>query len=332
MPKLRIVYVVSANVGSAYLSMTRISIQSLRITNSGCYIILAIDTASLNMLRISYHPLLKEVDEILEVDVDHGDNKFLSRYIKTKVASIIIGPILFIDSDTVVRGRLNIAPFADCDISAARNHSRYKYEEQLWKEDQNVSNSMGWKVPTSNYYNTGVLYFNGSEKSKKFSEMWHMLWQDGVMKTGNHADQPSFNSLVASEQFKVGIMPNVWNAQVLSRLYWHKEFFFEEHEDELEKGALIWHFLSSGNAATKVLAFDRLVEKMRSSPKVPMKDLIKLIKSEHPWNTSSFLDEWVARYASKTSRIKGPMLFWLQGRRFYALKLWMTKSLFKKFF
>lgn len=313
-------YVVSGNSNSKYSLMTRISAATLRISNPEAKIVLAIDKDSAQNLLKSQDCLLNEVDEVLEIETPSGSNGFKSRFIKTSLGFLMNTPFIFIDSDTVIRKKIDKKILGDFSIGAARNHSRDIVDEQIWIGDRDVFQQMNWQLPNEFYLNSGVIYFGGNEESKILSHFWHKYWLDSYTKTGVYRDQPALSKAIMDIKANVLLLDNSYNAQVKSRLFFSKN----NDTDNLDWDAHIWHVYADHDH-NPITQFEYVVNKVEKYGVINKSDIKKLIRFKHPWKRQTILDDFFAFKIKKLNRIKYPYLFWFEGKRIKAIK----KILFK---
>jgi hypothetical protein len=315
---MKIVYVVTGSANSHYVLMTRISIATLKISNPSLAIVLATDNETLKSIKETKNPILTEVSSIKEIQTPSGSSAFRSRFIKTRLGIEIEGSFIFVDSDTVIRKKITFDLESNNDIGLVRNHSRYILSEQLWIGDLKVIRMMGWNEPQKIYFNSGVIFYQGNSKSKKFAEKWHEAWKEGYKKTGFHVDQPSLSHIISLDEFNVQPMGNKYNSQVKSRLNFKYDSI--ESINEVEKDAVIWHYFYSDTEKYNFTEFELLVKKLSKINTFKKSQILKLLQADFPWRCSTFLDRVIAKKASKLSRIKGFYLFWLEGRKIKAIK------------
>lgn len=324
---MKIVYVVTGSGGNKYSVMTRISIATLRISNPAVEIVIATDQDSLQSMKVKEDRLLVDADHVLEIATPAGSSAFKSRFIKTRLGMEIKGLFVFLDSDTVVRKKLDFQYDADFAIAAARNHSRYKLSEQIWEGDLAVFNKMNWEVPPADYLNSGVILYSGTNESRRLSERWHSAWMKTYECTGAHQDQPSLNHLLYTEDFPFYILPNPFNAQIKSRLHFVNYQTNPEKNEKLDWDAVIWHYFMSENQKIHITAFEILVQKVFENGTLADEAIQQLIRAKHPWIRESVFDDLVAKRISTIPRLKGLTLTWLEGKRREAITAWFKKAI-----
>jgi hypothetical protein len=255
--------------------MTAISVASVKLTNPKSLVVLAVDCATANRLKVSRHVLCDLVDQWVPIDVPEGDHHWRSRFLKTCLGGVIDGPFLFLDSDTLVRQSL--APVFDvsADIGAACNNSLPQRDQQEWIGDTRTAESMGWSFSPNAYLNSGVIYFSGSPAARNFAAQWHDRWLESSRTTRNHRDQPAFNYVLATAPVRTAVLEDTFNAQIC---YAPGAVTFD---------AAVWHFyLSSENPELTV--FSDLLSHTKSTSFVNlMKRTRPVLSRRVPWTADS---------------------------------------------
>jgi hypothetical protein len=225
---LHVVYCLTSSGGDLYEAMTRLSLATVQLTNPSARVTIACDQQTHQALLASDSQLLHEANAIRGFPAPEGPPTYRNRFVKTQLGRLIDGPFLFLDSDTVVRKPLTTLLDLHCDIAAAPNHSRDTLAEQIWSEDQENLDAMGWKV-SKPYVNGGVIWFSGTAGSNLLADDWHHFWQNSFHNTGRERDQPALNYALHSGiciSFKM--LPHEFNAQYLCNI-------------RPSRGAHIWH-------------------------------------------------------------------------------------------
>lgn len=237
--KIRIVYCLTSSGNDLYEAMTLVSIFTVRHTNPSAHITIVCDHQTHTALLASDSPLLVEADQIHNAMTPEGSDGYRNRFLKTKLALLIEGPFLFLDSDTVVRKSLNRLRFLRADIAAAPNHSRDKIKEQIWDEDQAHLQKMDWQVKPP-FLNAGVIWYGGTPASLHISQTWHLHWLDSVRRTSRWRDQTAFNhTITQAKDLSIHYLGHEWNAQ-----YWANR--------STSSGARIWHtYATAGSMAER---------------------------------------------------------------------------------
>jgi glycosyltransferase involved in cell wall biosynthesis len=250
--------------------MTRIAVASLRVSNPGLHILVVCDRDSDDSMRHALDPLIGEVDEWMPVDTPSGAPVFRNRYIKTKLRTLLEGPFIFLDSDVFVRGDLSEIFTLDCDVAAARNHSRDTISEQIWDRDQATLDAMGWKVGSEIYVNGGVLFYNDTEDARRFAAEWHRRWIESSKSRDYCRDQPALNSALESCRPRFAILPDRFNAQVKAN-------------PAVAADAMIWHYYAATENSS-LHRFEELVRNTMGNGSIDIDAIREMIGWRYPWN------------------------------------------------
>ncbi len=106
MPVLHVVYCLTSSGGDLYEAMTRVPIATLRLTNPSARVTIACDQQTQKALQASGSQLFNEADAVRGFSIPDGPSSYHNRYVKTQLGRLIAGPLLFLDSDTVVHKSL----------------------------------------------------------------------------------------------------------------------------------------------------------------------------------------------------------------------------------
>src|SRR5262245_47399853 len=137
-----VVYALTSNGRDVYSLMTRVSVQSVRLTNPNTKIIVVCDSVSAENMERARDLLRSEVDDWIVCRTPVGDSAYRNRFVKTSLRNLIEGCFLFLDSDTLVRDDLSEVFSLSCDVAGCPNHSKDKFEDQIWAGDQQIFSQM----------------------------------------------------------------------------------------------------------------------------------------------------------------------------------------------
>ncbi len=271
---MKLVYILVGDSGSFYARMAVVSVLSVRSSNPTAPLMLVVDRQTEAFLKRNHKDILDIVDACLAVDVPDKGHQWQSRFLKTSLGSIIEGPFLFLDTDTLVRRSVIPLFKGSWDIAAGVNHSAATKAQQIWSGDRETIEAMSWNLGDSNYLNSGVIFYAGNSASKKFAEAWHKAWLESWGKTGNHRDQPAFNHALRHTAVCVGELPDLWNAQITS-----------SPTSAFDAG--IWHFYFSLEHSEET-AFSRLVEESKTGSLATLRrSLSPVLLKRTPWTVKS---------------------------------------------
>ena len=305
--KGKVVYAVASSGRDEYSAMARVSIATVRLSNPDLPVVVVCDSISESAMRSLSDPLLDDIDALVVCETPSGDTLFRSRFTKTKVRSLVSGPILFLDCDTVIRSGLSDI-FLDpgCDIAGSPNHSTDDFRAQiLGKAPLEIAAKMKWNFRNDVYINTGVLYFNDTPLAAQFGVNWHNKWLKGIDDVHDHRDQPAFNAQLYETDASVKILPHKYNAQV-------------KMSPSVSEEAVIWHFYASVGGK-KITAFEALVARVMGGETISKSEIESLVRRRHPWRRDSWIDEWAARIVSRKGALDAYDELWFQGNRLTSL-------------
>lgn len=194
--KFKIVYVLISKSDCYYLDQIYISLLSLRHHNPTLPVEILTDvTTQKNISKYTRNIS----DLVTDIVVAKIPEKYCdcpmrsSRYLKTSMSRYFDGPFLFIDCDTIIYGLIKESDFRfDGHIGAVPDtHCIFMdnpYRQLCIKQGE----LLAWPIEDEKYYfNTGVIFADGSPFSSAFFDRWHEIWKEGV-KQNVKMDQPSF--------------------------------------------------------------------------------------------------------------------------------------------
>ncbi|WP_339698748.1 putative nucleotide-diphospho-sugar transferase [Algoriphagus aquimarinus] len=306
--------------------MNRLSIASVRASNSGAKITLITDHLSFSILDKSLELLLNEVDEVMVQHTPDGTYAFRSRYLKTSLGTFIDGPFIFLDSDTFVRKNLDSVFDNEFDIAGCKNLNRDNVEDQINVRDLTILKGIGCDLSDRDYINSGVLFFAGTEKSKQFSEVWHQEWLKSYSISNEVFDQPALYSAISKFEINFKILADDFNSQVKTRFWFETFDFNSKGYSKLEWDSTIWHFYASIDEREITTEFEIEVNKLLVNKSLDQINIQRILKRNHPWRSSNFLDELVVDRVLKSSKINGILKLWISGNRMGAMKGWLLSK------
>lgn len=311
------VYVLTSNGRDLYSAMTQVSAVSFALTNKGRILILACDRCTYRTLTREGDPLLGLFHDVVVEDVTGDDAVFRNRWVKTKLRNLIDGPFLYLDSDTLVRGPLELSLSDHTDFAAAPNHSVAARDQQIWSEDAAFLEKQGWKTRPDVYVNGGVLFFNESEGAYKLSECWHKLWLEAGGRTGKYRDQPALNAALARTSVNIETLDDRLNAQFKTN-------------PKIASNATIWHYYGSGTMLPTT-NFEDEVHSIVEGNALDMRRVYSMINKPYPWRLVTPLDTMAATEYTKSADSDDWTFAWLARRPISSKYVRIVSALLKKF-
>lgn len=307
----QVAYILTASSENAYAEMALISVLSLRITNPTLPITLVCDALSADFIRNSCRPLVDSVDNFKVVETPGGCPTFRHRWIKTRLGLILTGDLLFVDSDTLIRGEISSLPGLVRQFGAVLNHNGNSVAEQIWDEDRQNLLQMGWSDQFYSYFNSGVWMWRAGDAMSRFFETWHDMWLQSVHATGRLRDQPSFNRAISDLGIDVTILPRSYNEQVA--LHW-------EHTSD----AFLWHFYS--NMTMIRSSFTHLIAAARIDSLSSLRKKVgRAIRASAPWPNIDPLAIWISNRTGRAEQLRAFEKMWLDNRKREALQ-WLLAT------
>jgi hypothetical protein len=287
----RAVFVLTTNGLDLYYQMTRLAVASLKLTNPQVTVLVVCDERTNGHLQSSGSTLMAEVDEWLPMSVPDGPDEFRNRFLKTNLRQRLDGPFLFLDSDIVVRGDLAEIFTLHADVAGACNHSLPEVKEQIWDQDAEAMNQMGWSYAGDHYLNGGVLFWNDTEGAKLAGEEWHRRWLNSAKELRRFRDQPALNTAIEVTGAAVQVLPDRYNAQFKRR-------------PSTVRDAIIWHYYASQEAVPYTTP-ELLTVRLLSGEPLIKAEVRALTSASHPWRSHTCLDDLAAANIVKRDRFNG---------------------------
>ena len=210
--EMHVVYVLTTDGIDLFSTSTRVSAASVRVSNRKVRLTVACDRASAVAMEARGDPLPNEVDQLLVCEAPDGSGTFRNRFIKTKLRSLLDGPLLYLDGDTFVQGDLSNLFALNVDVAGAPNNSKDTFEEQMFPEDHNTLTRLGWRARSDVFVNGGVIFLNDTSGARRFANLWHTKYLESIEATGTFRDQPALNAALAKTS-SFAILPHRYNAQ-----------------------------------------------------------------------------------------------------------------------
>lgn len=206
-------YVLSADRDGIYGLLTLASALSLRLSNPDIIIVILIDNKSHPHLKSVLPQLANLVDILKYVETPDGTAIFRNRWIKTQLVSYTAGPTIFLDSDTIVRKPIGDLLSSVEYFGAVPNLNSNSPKSQLWDDDADELDRLGWSTSCEFYPNGGVFFFQMNQQVTNLFDAWHSKWLENINKTGRTRDQPSLYSALTEVDIPITLLPHEYNFQ-----------------------------------------------------------------------------------------------------------------------
>lgn len=218
--KTQIVYTLIASEHDLYLQEMWASIYSLRLYEPDRDVRVLCDAPTATYVR-QYDALCKMITEIVIVHMPEGYNaKLRSREIKTTVRRHVRGAYLFVDTDTVVCGRLDDIDTLTCSVAAVKEFNM-SLKDNPYKSIpiSSVRRFYDTEIPeTETYFNSGVMYVADDGTAHQLYEAWNRNWRESTFKHNISQDQPALLKANHDMGNIISELPGEYNCQACMSL------------------------------------------------------------------------------------------------------------------
>ncbi len=304
---LRLAYVLTTDGDDIYADMTFTSILSARISNPDLTIVVVVDVESLHALKKTGHRIQDTCDQLLTIETPPGDPAYRNRWMKTQLPLFVPGGALFIDSDTLVRKKIDMGEFHNADFAAVPNHNGASFDDQIWIDDRKVMEGMNWQLPIQVYVNGGLWYYGASDQVNRLFVDWHRGWKESYERFGRWRDQPALNAALTKANLQFKILDRSYNEQVETSSFRHTA------------AAVIWHFYSSKEMSKN--GYRKLLERCRGQFIGRATSTVKrFLAKKAPWKNQDFVATLIDR-VYKPTEVGDVAKLWLDEERTQSLRL-----------
>ena len=214
--RTKIVYVLTSTPDDIYLEQTFLSIYSLKRYNPQAHVVLLLDNSTAEGLVGKRASILELISEKVVVDFDSTiSNMRRSRYLKTKMRSLVMGDFLYIDGDTIINSALDDIDSCALELGAVDDSHRlldsHYGKEKLLRQSKTLNFSIQGE---RHYYNGGVLFVKDTNQTRLFFEKWHGYWVDSV-NHGINQDMPALIRTNIEMGHLIGSLDGTWNCQLM---------------------------------------------------------------------------------------------------------------------
>lgn len=214
--RTKILYILTSEPTDIYLEQTFLSIYSLRQHERDAHVILLTDNRTVETLVGKRTEILKIVDEKIVIPFDASiSNMKRSRWLKTRMRSMIDGDFLYIDGDTIVNAPLN--EIDECSLSIGSVEDAHRTLEHHYGKEKLLrqAHTLGFSIEKERYYfNGGVFYVKDTLETRAFFDRWHKNWERSV-KYGINQDMPALIQTNIEMGHMIQRLDGVWNCQVM---------------------------------------------------------------------------------------------------------------------
>lgn len=271
--KTKLVYVVVSTKKDYYLEQTLVSMISAKYHNPNVQICLVVDDLTDKTVTGSRVAILNYVDEKIVVSLpDYYTNPQRSRYLKTTLREHVIGPYLFIDSDTIITDDLSDIDEVlkrGIDIAAVKDSHCNFNEMLLYKMILARAHLIGWDkelVQDKIHFNSGVIFVNDNKATHDFYKKWHENWLYEVKK-GLFYDQLALAYTNHTLNYPIKELDGIWDCQIC-----------QDGLPFLHQAKIIHYFVNNGNGRAYFFRNIDVFAKIKKMGEIP-ENMMRFIKN-----------------------------------------------------
>lgn len=272
---MTVVYILVSSQKDLYYEQALISTYSLRLHNPDINAVLLVDNLTDRTLCDKRSLIREYVSEVIKIDVPiEYTPKERSRYMKTTIRKYLKGDLLFIDTDTVISGKIEIDDFAHIrDIGCVLD-----YHAPLHKQidEQKIKTNI-YTIFEENifqediYFNSGVIFMRDNEQVRNLFDYWHHYWEMSTFERDQCFDQPALMMADRKCGHIIQEIDGKYNCQILTSI------------EYLHTAIIIHYFNNQWEGKEKFSPFfeNNLYLKIKDNGRIPdkTKDLILNCKS-----------------------------------------------------
>jgi len=218
---IKIVYVLISSDSDTYYEQALLSVYSLRLHNPDDYVVLLVDDVTSASLTGKRAKIKEYVTEVKVVDVpEKYSPKERSRFIKTTFRKYFTGDLLFIDTDTIITGRLSDIGNIDAEIACVLDyHAPLDCLINGNETRERIKNIFSEDVSDENvYFNSGVVFVRDTPAVAQLFEEWHRYWKYSAFEKAQCYDQPALMMADRKCGYMIKELNGIYNCQVLTSI------------------------------------------------------------------------------------------------------------------
>jgi len=298
------VYILCSSGRDLFPEMTAVSLATLRMASPHARIVVLVDRQTSLLHTPGLTSLREAADEFKVVDCPDTSPILRSRFLKCGARHIIAGPIVYLDSDTLVLRSPDEIWDLPCDVAAcpdlAPNHRPYLATAE-WLE---VATMLGWTLPPRLFLNGGVIYFADTLGADDFANAFMSSWREFVRATGKPNDQLAFNRAVEQSGARVAELPQSYNAQI-------------SMNPMAARGAKVIHYFTGGFETRTDTIAHVVARRLKTEAVMDTAALQAAIVMGHPWTRIDTVRKAIAaaRYRDIARAALGGVRKKFAGRR-----------------
>lgn len=244
-PRLHACYVVVGSGWDRHAHMAWLSAKSLRLQDPGVGIAIIAEGTVPGADALFQQKFADVADLVLIKPSAAPDPVFKSRFHRMSIREYLPGPLLYIDSDTLIVSPIAAVTGCDGDVGAVMDFNHPI--DSTWNPPDLAEpfRSKGWTYPLPRWFNAGVYFLRDTPGVHGFCQEWLARWRSPVVGPAHTWDQSTFNSALAASGVKQAVLPNGYNAMIAKRNYRFRDsrilHFFGSVEEQ--RGTLIEYLL-----------------------------------------------------------------------------------------
>lgn len=202
--KARIVYVIVSE-NEEYVNYLHLSMYSLLRNNKCDIIVLTDETTCLDSFIMQYADVIR-----IHIPGTYS-TRMKSRFLKTQIGLYVEGTFLYLDCDTIILGSIEDIDSIKADIACAVEYNNpYVYDDGYSSFN---TEKVGYilQLDRMSYFNSGVIFSSGSNKSKLFFQNWHKNWMNYALSYKKEIDQPAMYKTNCEMNHVIRRLPDKYN-------------------------------------------------------------------------------------------------------------------------
>lgn len=321
--KTKIVYCIATEDKDVYLEQLAVSLYSLKKNSPQTQAVVLMDSVSYSHLTEARKKMLMKADEVKHVDVGDGTGYYRSRMLRTTVREHVDGPILSIDSDTIILRPLDELDKLEADIAAVQDANLPEFSElhPTYKRScYNCNKYFNFRLQDEpKYFSGGVIFAKDTPSAHEFFREWNKNFIDGHKK-GVVGDQQSLaytNSLLGHPIHEIS---GIWNCQMRFGVRFMPQACILHY--------FVWHSQNESNDTKycNPLQSVSTYKELKESGNIS-EDIIKVVE-----NTNLMFDPYTRYIDNDQMRINNSYSFRLLSRMSKSWIFRFNESLLKKFY
>lgn len=213
----KIVYCIATEDKDIYLEQLAVSLYSLKKNSPQTQAVVLMDLISYSHLTEARKKMLSIADEVKSVDVGDGTGYYRSRMLRTTVREHVEGPIMSIDSDTIILRPLYELDNIDADIAAVQDANLPVFSSlhpTYQRSVYNCNKYFNFRLQEEPmYFSGGAIFSNDTPLAHNFFREWNKNFIEGHEK-GAVGDQQSlaYTNYLLGRPIKE--ISGIWNCQM----------------------------------------------------------------------------------------------------------------------